>query len=111
VWVLEAELRPGFSHRYKKRVFYVDEDSWLVVLEDMYDVRDQFWRTAEAHVINFSDVPVVINGLQVHYDLQSRRYVVINLTNEEPMIEYDFDRDPDYYTPQQLQRFATTGTP
>lgn len=111
VWVLEAELRPGFSHRYKKRTFYFDEDSWLILLEDMYDDRDQFWRTAEAHAICFAEVPVVVNGVQVHYDLQSRRYVILNMTNEEPqLIQYDWQQSPSYFTPQQLQKFATAGT-
>jgi len=48
--------------------------------------------------------------VQVHYDLQSRRYVAVNLYNEEAQqIEYDFERDPSYFTPQELQQFATGG--
>ncbi|MGH8541138.1 MAG: DUF1329 domain-containing protein [Stenotrophobium sp.] len=110
VWVMEATLKPGFSHRYKKRVFYLDEDSWLVLAEDIYDERDQFWRFSEAHEICYADVPVVVNGVQVHYDLQSRRYVIVNLTNEEPkLVEYDWEKPPSYFTPQQLQKFATAG--
>ncbi|MGH8541954.1 MAG: DUF1329 domain-containing protein, partial [Stenotrophobium sp.] len=109
VWIIEAELRPGFNHRYKRRTFYLDEDSWIVLLEDMYDDRDQFWRTAESHLINFANVPVVVNGVQVHYDLQSRRYVIINMTNEErQLIQYDWDASPDYFSPNTLKRFADT---
>lgn len=109
-WVIEAEIRQGFNHRYKKRRFYLDEDSWIVHLQDIYDERGQFWRTAESHSINFANVPVVVNGVQVHYDLQSRRYVAINLTNEEKkLIEYDWEKEPKYFTPQQLQKFATAG--
>jgi hypothetical protein len=109
MWVIEAQVRPGFNHRYKRRTFYLDEDSWLVMLQDMYDERDQFWRTAEAHAVNFANVPVVVNGVQVHYDLQSRRYVVLNLRNEEKKeIEYDFEKPPSYFTPRQLQKFATS---
>ena len=107
VWVIEAEVRQGFNHRYKRRTFYLDEDSWICLLEDMYDERNQFWRTAESHLINFVNVPVVVNGVQVHYDLQSRRYVIVNMTNEEKkLIEYDWEKDPGYFTPQQLQKFA-----
>jgi len=109
VWVIEAQVRPGFNHRYKRRTFYVDEDSWIVLAQDMYDERDQFWRTAESHLICFANVPVVVNGVQVHYDLQSRRYVILNMTNEEKQqIEYDWEMSPTYFTPQQLERFATT---
>ena len=65
-WVIEAEVKPGFNHRYKKRTFWLDEDSWIVHLQDIYDERGQFWRTAESHSINFANVPVVVNGVQVH---------------------------------------------
>lgn len=102
-------MRSGFRHRYKKRRFYLDEDSWIVLAQDMYDERNQFWRTAESHAISFANVPVVVNGVQVHYDLQSRRYVAINLTNEErKLIEYDWEMQPGYFTPTSLRRFATT---
>lgn len=107
VWVIEAEVREGLRHRYQKRIFYLDEDSWLVLGQDIYDERGQFWRTSEAHAVSFANVPVVINGVQVHYDLQSRRYVIMNLTNEERnMIEYDWAERASYFTPRQLQRFA-----
>ncbi len=109
-WVIEAVVRAGENHRYQKRTFYLDEDSWIVHLQDIYDARGQFWRTAESHSINFANVPVVVNGVQVHYDLQSRRYVAINLTNEEKnLIEYDWEKDPKYFSPQQLTKFATAG--
>ncbi|TXH04070.1 MAG: DUF1329 domain-containing protein [Nevskiaceae bacterium] len=109
VWVIEAEVKKGFNHRYKKRTFYLDEDSWIVLLQDIYDERDQFWRTAESHAICFANVPVVVNGVQVHYDLQSRRYVIINMTNEEKkLIGYDWEASPDYFTPASLKKFADT---
>jgi hypothetical protein len=112
VWVIEAQVRAGFQHQYKKRTFYQDEDSWIVLAQDMYDERNQFWRTAESHAINFANVPVVVNGVQVHYDLQSRRYVIINMTNEEKkLIEYDWEKDPKYFSPQQLQKFAGANPP
>jgi hypothetical protein len=109
MWVIEAQVRQGFSHRYARRTFYLDEDTWLVLMQDMYDERNQFWRTSEAHPINFANVPVVVNAVQVHYDLQSRRYVVLNMTNEEKkIIEWDYDRPSSYWTPRQLQKFAMT---
>jgi hypothetical protein len=109
MWVVEANVRPGIQHIYKKRTFYLDEDSWQILLEDIYDVRDQFWRCAEAHAIQLYEVPSLINFTQVHYDLQSRRYALLNLSQEERKpVEYDFYQPPGYFTPAQLQRFATT---
>ncbi len=107
VWVIEAQTRPGLSHLYKTRVFYVDEDSWIVLAQDINDQRDEFWRYSESHSVNFPQVPVTVNGVQVHYDLQSRRYVILNLTNEEKsLIKYDWEQSPDYFTPSNLKRFA-----
>ena len=35
VWVVEATLKPGASHIYAKRVFYIDEDSWMIAVTDI----------------------------------------------------------------------------
>ncbi|HEX6260661.1 MAG TPA: DUF1329 domain-containing protein, partial [Woeseiaceae bacterium] len=44
VWVLDSVLKPGTRHIYKRRTFYVDEDSWQILAVDCYDNRDQLWR-------------------------------------------------------------------
>lgn len=108
VWVVEANIKPEYSHVYAKRFFYIDEDSWQIVLEDMYDQRGEFWRTSESYAVMFYQVPVMVNQLQVHYDLQSRRYVVLNMTNEEDKpLQFNWDADPSHFSPLKLQRFAT----
>jgi hypothetical protein len=108
MWVVEANVRPGTKHIYSKRVFYLDEDSWQILFEDIYDERGQFWRCGEAHSIVLYDIPSLINRPQVHYDLQARRYVALYLTQEEKSpLEYDYFQPPSYFTPAQLQRFAT----
>lgn len=107
VWIIDTEVRDGYSHIYKRRRFYLDEDSWLVLMQDIYDEHDQFWRTSEAHAIMFQNVPLIVNGVQVHYDIQSRRYVILNLTNEErDMIEYDWYKSKSHYKPRALKKFA-----
>lgn len=110
VWVVDAVVKKGYTHNYRRRRFYLDEDSWLVLAQDIYDDRDEFWRFAEAHPLSLPSVPIIIAGepgVQVHYDLQKARYVVLNLTNEEPdFIEYDWEKHPDYFTPQRLRDFG-----
>ena len=32
VWVVEATLKEGMRHQYKRRTFYIDEDSWQIVV-------------------------------------------------------------------------------
>ncbi|MBL0710640.1 MAG: DUF1329 domain-containing protein, partial [Colwellia sp.] len=53
VWVVEANLKANTRHLYKKRVFYIDEDSWQVAISDIYDNRDELYRVAVAHGLNY----------------------------------------------------------
>jgi hypothetical protein len=104
VWVVEANLKPNTRHIYKKRVFYVDEDSWQIVLVDHYDNRDELWRVGEAHPVNFYDVPIIWSTLDVFYDLQSRRYLAMGLDNQEEMLIFDKELSVKDFTPQALRR-------
>ena len=72
VWIVDATLRDGERHIYKRRTFYVDEDSWQILAVDCYDNRDQLWRVSEAHAMNYYNVPALWTALEVHTDLASR---------------------------------------
>lgn len=90
VWIVDSVLKEGTRHVYKRRTFYIDEDSWQVVAVDCYDNRDQLWRVQEGMVINYYDVPNLWTTLDTTMDLQSGRYLAIGLNNEEP-ITYSFN--------------------
>ncbi len=107
VWVVEATLKPGVSHVYARRTFYIDEDSWQILLVDQYDARGQLWRVSEGHVINYYDAPTLWTTLEVHYDLQSGRYVAIGMDNEEKMYDFRVKRTAADYTPDALRREGT----
>lgn len=83
VWVVEANLKPEYRHVYKKRVFYIDEDSWHIAATTKYDKQDQLWRYSEGYLINYYDVPVTWLTAEVHHDLLAGRYQVLYLDNEE----------------------------
>jgi hypothetical protein len=104
VWVVEANLKEGMRHIYKKRTFYIDEDSWQIVAMDQYDSRDQLWRVSEGHCINYYEVPTFWSTVEVHYDLQSGRYIAINLHNEHPEYNFDVTFDTTEFTPADLRR-------
>ena len=104
VWVVEATLKPGTSHMYSRRTFYVDEDSWQVLAVDQYDKRGQLWRVSEAHCINYYEVPLFWSTLEVHTDLQAGRYLAVGLDNEGRMYDYSISRSPADYTPAALSR-------
>jgi hypothetical protein len=65
VWVVDATLKEGTRHVYKRRTFYIDEDSWQAMVVDCYDNRDQIWRVQEAHSINYYDVPTFWTTLEL----------------------------------------------
>jgi hypothetical protein len=107
VWMVDATLKPGARHLYKRRTFYIDEDSWQILVVDQYDNRNQLWRLSEGHVINYYDVPTLWTTLEVHTDLQAGRYLAIGLDNESAMYDFDIKRSPKDYTPGALRREGT----
>ncbi len=107
VWVVEATLKKGASHIYKRRTFYIDEDSWAFLLTDKYDSRDQLWRVSEQHSINFYDVPMIYGTVEVHHDIQSARYLAMGLRNEELKVYQPLRRSAGDYTPANLRNIGT----
>ena len=104
VWVVEATLKEGARHIYKRRTFYVDEDSWQILVADSYDNRDQLWRVSEGHVINYYEKPLIWPTLEVHTDLQAGRYLAFGLNNEFPMCTWDARLESRDFTPAALRR-------
>ncbi|MBU2871644.1 DUF1329 domain-containing protein [Colwellia sp. E2M01] len=104
VWVVEANLKEGMRHIYKKRVFYIDEDSWQVAATDIYDNRDELYRVGISHTVNYYEVPTLWSTLDVFHDLQSRRYIALGLDNEADMYDFKTKLDEGDYTPAALRR-------
>lgn len=86
VWVVEAVLRPGQHHRYARRTFYVDEDTWQVALEDVYNARGELWRFGDHATMQFYDVQVPWYRATTHYDLLAGAYLISFLDNEEKFV-------------------------
>ncbi|MFP4208102.1 MAG: DUF1329 domain-containing protein [Wenzhouxiangella sp.] len=103
VWVIEANLRPEFRHINSRRTFYLDEDSYQILLIDHYDGRGELWRASESHAINYYDVPTFWSSIEVHMDLQSGRYIANGLDNQDPVNTFDVPLSPSSYTPQALR--------
>lgn len=107
VWVVDATLKSGTSHIYSRRTFYVDEDSWTILVVDKYDDRGQLWRVAEQHVIQAYDVPAIYPAAEVHHDLQSGRYLAMGLVNEEPRVYQRIKRNAADFSPSGLRNLGT----
>jgi hypothetical protein len=104
VWVVEATLKAGKRHINSRRTFYVDEDSWGILALDHYDGRGQLWRVSEAPSINYYEQPTFWATIEVHYDLQSGRYIAGLLDNEEKPYNFAFQTTPDDYSPASLRK-------
>ena len=106
VWVVEGSLKPGTSHIYARRVFFLDEDSWQISLVDIYDRRGELWRWQEAHPVQAYNKTFQSSVMETIYDLQSGRYLVQAMNNEDEEA-YEQVFDPSYFDPANVQRQAT----
>ncbi|MDM4769460.1 DUF1329 domain-containing protein [Solimonas sp. SE-A11] len=106
VWVVEATLKQGQRHRFGKRRFYLDEDSWAIAAVDCYDNRGQLWKVQEAHLLSIPFIPTVSGIPETIYDLQSKRYFVTTMTNEDAISDFEVKYDDAMFTPAALQRKA-----
>jgi hypothetical protein len=103
VWIVEATLKPGASHIYAKRVFYIDEDSWAILASDKYDARGDLWRFSEMHNEIWYNIPMWYGTIEVHNDLQAGRYIAMGLQTEETKIYETIKRSAADYTPSNLR--------
>jgi len=104
VWVVEATLKDDARHVFKRRSFYLDEDSWQILHADLYDNRDQLWRVQEGHVINYYDWPMIWPTLEVSTDLLAGRYIALGLDNELPMCNRTENSGRFNFSPSALRR-------
>lgn len=104
VWVVEATLKQGTSHIYAKRRFYIDEDSWQILVADHLDARGEMWRVAESHPVNYYSMPTFWSTLDALYDLQSGRYTAIGLDNQEAPYKFDAKFTDADFSPDSLRR-------
>ncbi len=104
VWVVEATLRKGFSHPYAKRRFYLDEDSWQILVVDLYDKKGDLIGLQESHPISYYDAPMFNSTLEALYDFKGGRYMADGLDNNEPMYDFNANLGPRDFTPQALRR-------
>lgn len=105
VWKVTGTLKEGQRHIYTKRTFYIEEDSWAIIVADHYDGRGELWRHYEAHNKFFYDVNSPFSTVESTHDLLSGRYISLGLANELPN-RYDFSKSflSKDFTPAALRR-------
>ncbi len=104
VWVVDAKLREGTSHIYGRRVFFIDEDSWTILVADHYDKRGTMWRLGESYTINFYENPLTFGTVDAVYDLQNGRYVIVGVDNEGKVDDFSQKLSVEEFKPASLRR-------
>ena len=103
VWVVDATLKPGKRHINPRRTFYVDEDSWQILVIDHYNKQGEVWRYSEAPSINYYEVPVFWTTMENTHDLQSGRYLATGVDNQDTPPDFGFQSSLENFTPQALR--------
>ena len=81
-------MRPDKRHTIARRVFYLDEDAWLITVVDGYDTRGNLWRVSEHTPQLLYEIPSCVATSSIYYDLVAGRYLITPAFNEE--------KEPDY---------------
>lgn len=76
VWEVEGTLRPGVRNAVPRRKLYMDEDSWNIVMTDLWDSQNKLYRGAIAYTgINY-DLPGVLALPFNNTDFQQQAYTI-----------------------------------
>jgi hypothetical protein len=88
VWVVEGTLKPGQRDLYSKRVFFLDEDTWVAVAADQYDAKGQLYRSTFANLTYSYDTNAVNIDNYIFNDFSSGTYSVAGLSGMSDGIRY-----------------------
>jgi hypothetical protein len=109
VWVVEGTLKPGARHVYGRRTFYLDEDSWSVLMEDAYDNRGGLWRVALHGLIQCYDALVPWYRMGIYHDLSNGAYLTGGYDNElKDTIQFGVKGRLGDFQPDSLRRLGGT---
>lgn len=82
VWEVDATLAPGKRHVVATRKFYVDEDSWRIILIDGWDADGKLWRSTYTLTLLAPDVPALYGDVNWGtYDLRTGAYFINSAAN------------------------------
>ena len=108
VYVLEATLKEGQRHSVPKRIYYLDEDTWQIMMIDGWDANGDLWRWSYTLTLLAPDVPCVTGIISWGtFNLQTGSYYLNETANESP---YQYKVMPrfneQFFSPDQLSKGA-----
>jgi hypothetical protein len=75
VWQIEGTLKAGVRHSTPKKVLYLDEDTWLIMLGDEWDGQGKLWRSKENFSANEWEIGACAVNAETYNDLIGGRYI------------------------------------
>lgn len=103
VWVVDAKLKENERHIYKRRTFYIDEDTWSIVLVDIYDKNDELWRTTMRFSAYYEEMPGMFSALDAYHDLMAGTYF-LQCSAGEGTAFYQEPPPPGYFSPASIRK-------
>ncbi|MDH4568239.1 DUF1329 domain-containing protein [Pseudomonas sp. BN414] len=89
VWQVEGKVRSGVRNAVASRTLYLDEDTWNIVLSDLWDTQGKHWRGGIMYSSISCDLPGIVALPFQNIDFQQNAYVVGEWS--------------DHYTPRQAR--------
>jgi hypothetical protein len=103
VWVIEATLAQGKRNVVSRRTYYVDEDSWQIVLGEGYDGKGELWKLYQGLPLLLFDLPAVAVLPYAVHNLQTGAWMLDSAFNEQRMQWKPVPRKAaSYFTPENL---------
>jgi hypothetical protein len=111
-WVVEATLAAGSRNILPKRRFYVDEDTWTVLVTDEYDANGNFWRSTQIFVVVRPDLPGTVQQMYTTLDIQGDSYITsftprLDLPPSQRIQDYVSVLPPSSFNPQDMAARAS----
>lgn len=77
VWIVEATLHQGERNVLPKRRFYIDEDTWMVGVNEAWDANGNLFKVGMNYNLVRPDLPGVINLNTSVHNLQTGDFVTL----------------------------------
>jgi len=104
VWVVDGTLKAGKRHVIPHRRFYMDEDTWTILLGDGWDANGKLWKHYYGLPLLAPDIPGVINLTHVYNNVQTGAWGIAAIFENAPgaQIRPIEPKDDSFFTPDAL---------
>ena len=84
----QARCRAAQPCTWPRRTLYLDEDSWQVLLAELYGAEGTLDAMQEVHTLMAYDQPLLLPALETVYDLVGGRYLARGMNNQSAEVVF-----------------------